>query len=131
MDAVMFDTSVWIDAFRGKTPEILELTKKLLNEDRVCTCGPVIFEIRRGLRPLEQKRILHLFDALVRLGFDKGAWDAAGVLDASLRRKGMTIPPMDILIASVCRYHKTPLFTLDQHFGAIPGLKCVSMNDLH
>jgi len=90
----------------------------------------VIFEIRRGLRPSEQKRILHLFDALVRLRFDEGTWDAAGALDASLRKKGMTIPPMDILIASVCRHHKTPLFTLDQHFGAIPGLKCVSMNDV-
>lgn len=130
MEMVMLDTSIWIDAFRGKSPEILKLTKKLLDEDRVCTCGPIVFEIRRGLHPREQKRVFPLFDALIRLKFDESTWDEAGALDASLRRKGLTLPPMDILIASVCLQHGTPLLTLDQHFQAIPGLKCLTHDAL-
>ncbi len=130
MEVVMLDTSIWIDAFRGRSPEILQLTRKLINEDRVCTCGPIVFEIRRGLRMSEQKRVLPLFDALIRVKFDESTWEAAGTLDASLRKKGATIPPMDILIASVCLEHGTPLWTLDQHFEKIPGLKWFTSGDL-
>ena len=122
-ESVLLDTSVWIDALRGKTPEIVALTRELLNDDRVLTCGPVIFEINRGLRYSERKRITSLFDALIRLPVEEGVWEQAGDLDASLRRKGITIPPMDILIAQICRHHDVSLFTLDEHFSLVPGLK--------
>ncbi len=120
---VLLDTSVWINALRGLSPEIVAITKKLLNEDRVVTCDPVILEIRRWLRSRERKRVLPLFDALLRLSFDERLWDDAGDLDASMRQKGITIPPMDILIAQVCLHYSIPLFTLDDHFSLIPGLK--------
>ena len=79
-EKVLLDTSVWVNAFRGQSQEIVALTRYLLNEDRVVTCGPVILEIRRGLRPKERKRVLALFDALIRLSFDEGLWDSAGEL---------------------------------------------------
>ena len=123
MESVLLDTSVWIDALRGKTPNIVALTQGLLNDDRVLTCGPVIFEIKRGLRSPERKKILPLFDALIRLSFDEAIWDAGGDLDASLRKKGVTIPPMDVLIAQICLHHKVFLFTLDEHFRSVPGLQ--------
>ena len=122
MESVLLDTSVWIDALRGKTPNIVALTQGLLNDDRVLTCGPVIFEIKRGLRSPERNKILPLFDALIRLSFDEVMWDAGGDLDASLRKKGVTIPPMDVLIAQICLHHKVALFTLDEHFRSVPGL---------
>ncbi len=123
MESVLLDTSVWIAAFRGKTPEIVAKTRGLLNDDRVLTCGPVIFEIKRGLRTPEQKTILPFFDALIRLSIDETLWDAAGDLDASLRKKGITIPPMDVIIAQISLHHKVFLFTLDEHFRSVPGLK--------
>jgi predicted nucleic acid-binding protein len=100
-----------------------DMTRELLNDDRVLTCGPVIFEINRGLRHSERKGITSLFDALTRLPVEEGAWEQAGDLDASLRRKGITIPPMDILIAQTCRHYDVSLFTLDEHFSSVPGLK--------
>lgn len=123
LESVLLDTSVWIDALRGKTPDIVTVTRGLLNDDRVLTCGPVIFEIKRGLCPSERKKIFPLFDALIRLSFEETVWDAAGDLDASLRKKGITIPPMDVLIAQICLHHKVSLFTLDEHFRSVPGLK--------
>ena len=123
MESVLLDTSVWIDALRGKTPNIVALTQRLLNDDRALTCGPVIFEIKRGLRSPERKKILPLFDALIRLSFDEVMWDAAGDLDASLRKKGVTIPSMDVLISQICLHHKVSLFTLDEHFRSVPGLQ--------
>ena len=121
--SIMLDTSVWIDAFRGKTPLIVAATQALLNDDRILICGPVIFEIRRGLRPADRRKILPLFDALTRLSVNEKVWDKAGDLDASLRKKGITIPPVDIIIAQVCLYHRVSLFTLDEHFRSIPELK--------
>jgi len=123
MASVLLDTSVWIDALRGKTPHIVEATQELLKDDRILICGPVLFEIKRGLRPPDRKKILPLFDALIRLSVDETVWDAAGDLDASLRKKGVTIPPMDVIIAQVCLHHKVSLFTLDKHFHSIPRLK--------
>jgi predicted nucleic acid-binding protein len=123
LESVLLDTSVWIDALKGKTPEIVMVTHGLLNDDRVLTCGPVIFEIKRGLRPPERNKILPLFDALIRLSVEEAVWDAAGDLDASLRKKGITIPPMDVIIAQVCLHHKVFLFTLDDHFSSVSGLK--------
>jgi len=120
---VLLDTSVWIDALRGKTPHVVENARKLLKEDRVATCGPVIFEIRRGLRTLERKRVLELFDALVHLPFEETLWEEAGELDASLRKKGISIPPMDVIIAQICFHHEVSLFTLDEHFRSISGLR--------
>lgn len=55
-EAVLLDTSVWIDAMRGATPEIVALTRELLSKDRILTCAPVIFEINRGLRLPERKK---------------------------------------------------------------------------
>jgi predicted nucleic acid-binding protein len=123
LDSILLDTSVWIDAFQGKTPDIVAVVQGLLNDDRILTCGPVIFEIKRGLRPPERKKILPLFSALIRLSVDETVWDAAGDLDASLRKKGITIPPMDVIIAQVCLHHKVFLFTLDEHFRSVSGLK--------
>jgi predicted nucleic acid-binding protein len=122
-EPVLLDTSVWIDALRGKTPEIVTVTRALLNDDRILTCGPVIFEIKRGLRTQERKKIMPMFVALIRLPLEENIWDKAGDLDASLRKKGITIPPMDVLIAQVCLHHKVFLFTLDEHFHSVPGLK--------
>jgi len=123
IESVLLDTSVWIDALQGRTPHIVKMTQELLNEDRILTCGPVIFEIKRGLRPPERKKILPLFDALIRLSVDETIWDAGGDLDASLRKKGITIPAMDVIIAQVCLHHKIFLFTLDEHFRSVPRLK--------
>jgi predicted nucleic acid-binding protein len=66
---------------------------------------------------------LRLFNALIRLSVDETVWDAAGDLDVSLHKKGITIPPMDVIIAQVCPNHKVFLFTLDEHFRSVSGLK--------
>jgi predicted nucleic acid-binding protein len=128
MTSVLLDTSVWIDALRGKTPHIIAVTEELLKDDRILICGPVLFEIKRGLRPPDRKKIIPLFDALIRLSVDEAVWDAAGDLDASLRKKGITIPSMDVIIAQVCLHHKVSIFTLDEHFHSIPGLKLFELS---
>jgi predicted nucleic acid-binding protein len=121
-EAVLIDTSVWIAAFRGKPIDITETTRQLLKDDRVLTCGPVLFEIYRGLHGAEHKRIMPLMEALSRLPIDDRDWDLAGKMDASLRAQDINIPPMDVLIAQICLSHNVPIFTLDKHFESIEDL---------
>jgi len=121
-EPVLIDTSAWIDAFQERTPWVVQVIRALLDEDRAVTCGPVLFEIRRGLQPGEREKVLPLFDALHILPFHEVDWSEAGELDAALRKKGRTLPSMDVLIAHLCMKHKTPLLTLDEHFRLVPGL---------
>jgi len=122
-EPVLIDTSVWIDALRGRTPWVAASVRKLLEDDLAATCGPVLFEIRRGLKPPERKKVLPLFAALHRLPFDESDWESAGELDASLRKAGHSLPSMDVLIARLCLRDKAALFTLDEHFKQVPGLR--------
>ena len=107
-ESILVDTSVWIASFKGKPADITAMTRQLLNNDRALTCGPVLFEIHRGLRPSEQRRIIPLMKALVCLPFDEQDWELTGKLDASLRSKGNTIPHLDLLLARVCLRHNVP-----------------------
>lgn len=99
------------------------LVRALLDQDQAVTCGPVLFEIRRGLKPAERKRILPLFGALRRLGLEEGDWARAGDLDASLRKDGKTLPAMAVLIAYLCLQHRVSILTLEEHFESVPGLR--------
>lgn len=127
-ESVLIDTSTWIAAFRGRPENVKKITRTLLNDDRALTCGPVLFEIYRGLHASERKKIIPLMKAIIRLPIDEKDWEIAGNLDASLRTKGITIPPMDILIAQVCLRNNVPIFALDQHFECINGLRLFKGN---
>jgi len=39
-----------------------------------------------------------------------------------LRKIGAPIPTNDLWIAALARQHRLPLFSLDAHFAAVPGL---------
>lgn len=41
---------------------------------------------------------------------------------AALRKNGIPIPANDLWIAALARQHRLPLFSLDAHFAAVPGL---------
>lgn len=119
---VLVDTTVWVDALRGRTASVVLRLQALLREDRVAICGPVRCEIRRGLRAHERERVLPLMDAVEALPFGEEDWDRAGLLDAEMRTRGVTLPPFDVLIAWVAMRDGLPLYTLDEHFGEVVGL---------
>lgn len=122
---VMLDTSAWIAFFRGQPADAADRVQALLREDRAITCSPVLFEIRRGLRPKELHAVQTLLSALRHIAFTEVDWQAAAGLDRSLRTGEITLPLMDILIAAVCLRNHYALLTLDEHFRAVPGLTLI------
>jgi predicted nucleic acid-binding protein len=101
------------------------LVGQLLEEDFAVTCGPILMELRRGLKKEDKKKVLGLLSAVNRVPVSEDDWEKAGDLDASLREKGVTVPPMDVLIARICIREKLRLYTLDTNFQSIPGLELV------
>ena len=49
-------------------------------------------------------------------------WVSAAKLSSELRKKGITLPMSDIIIAAVALEHNVTIMTVDQHFQQIPGL---------
>jgi predicted nucleic acid-binding protein len=123
MASVLVDTSVWVEAFRGKEAKIKGRVDSLLDADRVVLCGVVELELIHGLRDKERREIIPLLDVLPFLEAERQDWRASGELLAVLRSRGKSIPATDGLIATLCLRHQLTLFTLDKHFEGIPNLR--------
>jgi predicted nucleic acid-binding protein len=120
-DLVLIDTSAWIDFFRGNEP-VAGLVDQVLVEGTAAVCGVVELELRQAIRPEERDTVLSLLSAATRLPTEEGDWAQAGDLLAALRRKGVTIPSTDGLIAYLAVRHGAALLENDGHFGHIPDL---------
>lgn len=121
-DAVMVDSSAWVEYFRQGRGAVSEAVDELPGEDGVLLCGMVEMEIVQGLRSRERVRILELFAALPYLDTGREDYIAAGERSGELRRQGITIPSADCLIGVLCLRHGVPLLTLDHHFDHLPDL---------
>ncbi|MBZ0272946.1 PIN domain-containing protein [bacterium] len=122
IEGVFIDTSAWIDAFRDENSAAAATIGHLTQQGQALTGGPVLFEILRGLRPDERRRVVPLLDAIPRLPFTEKDWTEAGALDMRLRSRGTTLPRLDVLIAHICLKNALPIYTPDRHFDAVPGL---------
>jgi predicted nucleic acid-binding protein len=54
-------------------------------------------------------------------------WKKAGELSGSLKRKGLNLSLSDNIVAGVAIEHNLKIFTLDKHFGQIPGVRTHKM----
>ncbi len=124
MKASLFlvDTSVWLEVLpAGKSASALrERVDMLLREDRVATSGMVTLELLGGSRSEgEYNRLKAMFSALYALEVDEGTWWKASRLAFEVRRKGLTIPFTDLLIAAVAMQHGAAVLHRDRHFDAL------------
>jgi predicted nucleic acid-binding protein len=120
---ILADTSVWIEFFKqhSATGDALEA---LILEEAVWTCGIVLFELVQGVRAEKEKtQILTTVSHLKYAEMSKTLWQKAGDLSASLREKGLALPHSDIFIAAIAIEYNLSIFTLDEHFAQIPGVK--------
>lgn len=120
-ELVLIDSSAWIEFFRGAEP-VAGLVDQVLVEGGAAVCGVVELELRQGIRPEERDMVLPLLEAATRLPTEEADWAQAGDLLAFLRRRGITIPGTDGLIAQLALRHEAVLLENDGHFGHVPNL---------
>jgi len=122
-DGVIVDTSVWIAFFRGKQPAASELST-LVGAGRAFLTGIVTAEILQGIKSIQEgKRILEALSGVPDLEITNQLWARIGLMSASLRQQGITLPLTDTALAILSIEHNFFLFTLDKHFESIPGVK--------
>jgi len=117
----LVDTSAWLLALRKNfLPKVKDRIDHLLKEDVVITTGIVKLEILGGTKTeREFQRLKTRLSALDAVETDVELWDRAYGLAFKLRRKGVTLPYTDILIAACALNAKAIILHADAHFDLI------------
>ena len=121
---VLIDTSIWIEFFNRDSSQPGDLLQQLLLEGRAATTGIILTELLQGAKlEKEFEAILSIVSAVPVLEATLETWVQAGRISFGLRRKGITIPTTDLVIATVAIQNECQVFSLDPHFNKIPNLK--------
>lgn len=121
---VLVDTSIWIEYFNKPESPFGPALDKLIKNGNAFAAGIVLTELLQGAKiEKEFEAILENFTALPFFDATINTWIKAGKISFTLRRKGITIPTTDLIIASLALENNSSVFTLDPHFEKIPDLK--------
>ena len=114
----LVDTSAWLLALRKDfIPELKDLIDHLLGEDEIITTGIIRVEILGGAKTEKDiQRLKNRLDALDSVETDDAIWQNACELGFKLRRKGVTVPHTDILIAACALKAGATIVHADTHF---------------
>jgi predicted nucleic acid-binding protein len=121
---VVVDTSVWVDFLRGGRSRDASAVEELVRSARAVTCGIVLAELLAGVKNAGQREQLQ--EALAGLDYvemREQTWRRAGELAAGLRSKGRALPMSDLIVAALALEHDLSVFTTDNHFRHVPGLR--------
>jgi len=117
----LVDTSAWIEGFRPATkgPWVEELRR--LVTDRQAALQPIVrVELLSGATSdAEYERLVQVLDALPQLDITPAVWQEAGRLGFRLRRRGVSVPVTDLLIAATAIESHCLLIHHDRHFALI------------
>lgn len=117
----LVDTSAWIWALRkGGVEKVRSRIDELLALDRVATIPMIELELLGGAGTEREFAILQdRLDGLHRLALDDECWQKAARLAFDLRRKGLTIPFTDIVVAAVALVNGAVVLHADEDFDLI------------
>jgi len=113
----LVDTSVWVEFLRGEKITIKKRLKNLLDENRAVVTGIILAELLTGIANEKEQHFLEeCFLGLPFLETTREIFARAGKMGATLRKKGITMPLSDLLIAALAKTHSLTVLTLDNHF---------------
>jgi len=124
-DALIFDTSVWINFLNNKNTPAVELLETYISEDAEVLITPTILqEVLQGIR--DDRKYSQIKEALSAFRLlEIPAYQAAigaAELFRSLRKHGVTIRKSnDCLIAYFALWFAVPLVHNDRDFDAMVG----------
>jgi predicted nucleic acid-binding protein len=118
---ILIDTSAWLFALKKDFhPAIKERIEQLLVESDIAICGMIALELLGGTKSeREYLRLKSRLDALYYVEADKVLWDLSSKLAFDLKRKGISIPYADIVIATCALKERAILLHADSHFDSI------------
>ncbi len=120
-ELALLDTSVWIHYLRSDgQQELKTAVKNALIEGGVLSCSVVRTEILVCSRDEKSfAKLLEHLKAVPDIPIDGVVWEGAARLGYTLRKKGITIPLPDLLIAEAAMQREVVLWHADNHFEKI------------
>ncbi len=126
-DGYLVDTSVWIDYFRDRNKILNDFIDRLIDENKVYICGIVKAEILIGTRTQKEYDLMkNSLASISSIPTDDQIFDLTSNTGFKLRRKGITVPMSDLVIAVQCYYNNLILIENDKHFDKIK--ECLNIN---
>lgn len=118
IDHYLIDTSVWIFALKKEfVPKIKLYVERMIDEDKVVINPIIKLELLAGAKTRKEfDRLKFRLDSLQEILIDQAIWEESQKMAFDLRKKGLTIPTIDILILSCAKIHKITLVHRDKHF---------------
>ncbi len=118
---VIVDTSVWIPALRRGADRVApERLSALLEQGVVAVVPPVKLELLGGTKTeAEYGRLKSRLDALRQVEVTVDTWERAAQLAFGLRRKGVRVPYIDLIIAAAAIEEDAVLLHSDADFELI------------
>lgn len=114
------DTSVWVPYFRYGASELGDFIDGLIDDGLVYINGIVLVELLTGSRtPAELERLKLALAGLNYVPGDRESLGAAGRNGFALKRKGLSVPMSDLIIATDCIENDLVLIDSDGHYEAI------------
>ena len=122
----MLDTNA-LSAWAGGDATLLRvLPKDRLWRLPVVVLGEFLFGLRRSRNRIELEQWLEEVKAACSVvGIDTETAEHYAEIRENLRAAATPIPENDIWIAALCRQHRLPLASRDQHFDKVRGLERV------
>lgn len=121
---VIVDSTVWTHYLRTPETPIGHGLLRLLEADQVVMVGVVLAEVLQGARGEREFRQLRSWlEVLPYLEVTQETWAGAGELSMHLRAEGRLTPLTDLLIAALALEGDHHVYTLDEHFQRVPGLR--------
>ena len=119
-EPVLVDTSCWIEYFNRPGTQSAAAVKDAVREDRAALTGIVLAELSQGARnEAELSRLRSALGALKWVGAMREIYERAGGIGFELRRRGVTVPITDCVIAAAAESIGGRILTLDSHFEEI------------
>ena len=118
---ILIDTSAWIASFKKiGNHELKEFMKQAIVSGLAVTSPIIILELLQGCRSVGERDALKIkLESLDLLSITLSVWEQAHELGFSLRRKELTIPTVDLIIAALAIEHKSLLLHHDEHYEMI------------
>lgn len=119
-EPVLVDTSCWIEYFNRPGTGTANAVEKAVRDDRAALTGIVLAELSQGTRSEgELSRLRAALGAVRWVETSPAVYERAGGIGFELRRRGVTVPITDCVIAAAAESIGGRILTLDDHFAEI------------
>ncbi len=117
IESVLIDTSYWIEYFNRPGTERAVAVETLVRDDRAALTGVILAELLQGARTeAELSELRSALAAVIWVRTTNSTYARAGTFGFELRRRGVTVPITDCVIAAAAESVGGRVLTLDAHF---------------